>query len=211
VCSSDLSRGNNNYVIGNIIAGNTWDGVLFYDGTDKDFDPTSFPTGNVIYQNIIAYNGLNGIGEYVGHGNWFAQNLIFDNDALGIELADKELDGVTLNDPGDTDTGGNDLQNYPDLTSATVSGSLTTIKGTLSSKANTTYYVEFFANPVCDPSGYGEARFYVGNGQVATNASGTGSFSFVFNGALPRGYAVTATATDPNHSTSELARCIFVQ
>jgi len=52
-----------------------------------------------------------GIGDT---GNTFTGNLIYDNGGLAIDLGG---DGVTANDPGDGDTGPNDLLNYPELDS----------------------------------------------------------------------------------------------
>ena len=55
------------------------------------------------------------------------------------------LNGVTLNDLGDTDgaPGPNDLQNFPIIASAISSLGSTTIHGTLNSLANTTFTVDF--------------------------------------------------------------------
>lgn len=206
------SRGDGNYILQNYILGNTWDGVLFYDGTDKDFDPTAKSSGNIVYKNVIAYHGLNGIGAYVGRRNWIISNSIFDNERLGIELGVKELDGVQPNDPGDADEGANDLQNYPELASAVVSGAQTTVAGTLNSKPGKTYHLQFFVDTYCDPfSGHGEARYYVGDGSVTTTVSGTGSFAVTLPLALPRGWVLTATAIDPDRNTSELARCVTIR
>src|SRR5882724_5662857 len=60
----------------------------------------------------------------------------------------------TLNDTGDADTGPNNLQNFPVLTSA-ILGSGTVVQGTLNSQSGETYRVEFFASPIADVSGFG--------------------------------------------------------
>ena len=205
------SRGDGNYILDNYLVGNTWDGVLFYDGTDKDFDPTAKSSHNVVYRNVIAWNGMNGIGAYVGRGNWFIANSIFENARIGIELGPEELDGVSANDTGDGDDGPNDMQNYPVLAEARVSGATTVVTGTLNSRASRTYQVQFFANNFCNPTGFGEAKYWIGDGTVTTNASGNGAFSVAFGFAIPRGIAITATAIDSEHNTSEVSRCISVQ
>ena len=206
------SRGDGNYILENYILGNTWDGVLFYDGTDKDFDPTAKSSNNIVYKNVIAYHGLNGIGAYVGRRNWFISNSIFENERLGIELGVEEIDGTTDNDPGDNDEGPNDLQNYPVLASAVVSGLQTIVAGSLNSKPNKTYHLQFFVDSYCDPeSGHGEARYYVGDSSVTTNAMGNGSFTVNIGAALPYGWVVTSTAIDPDHNTSELSACMYVR
>src|SRR5215208_2718320 len=103
-------RGDRNYVVDNILAGNTFDGVLLFDGTGVDLFPDGFPTANVIYKNTIIGNGLNGIGAQVGTNNWFGSNSIFGNALLGINLSDYQLEGVQANDAGDGDTGTNGFQ-----------------------------------------------------------------------------------------------------
>ncbi len=118
--------------------------------------------------------------------------------------------GVIANDPGDPDTGANDLQNFPVITQAT-SAVGTTIDGTLNSVAATTYHLDFYSNPTCDPSGYGEGQLYVGSQDVTTNGTGDASFSATFPSVtVASGDAVSATATDPAGNTSEFAQCATV-
>ncbi len=69
--------------------------------------------------------------------------------------------GVNANIPCDTGSGANMAQNYPVLTQA-VSGNGTGIRGTLNSRPNATFLLQFFANPACNSSGYGRARFTSG-------------------------------------------------
>ena len=72
--------------------------------------------------NIIAHNGTVSAfysGVRVGNtglGNTIRGNRIFANSQLGIDL--RWPDGVNINDLGDPDTGGNNLQNYPVITFA---------------------------------------------------------------------------------------------
>ena len=95
--------------------------------------------------NTIAFNGGAGIlaGFFSGLGNTFSANAIFSNAALGMDLSANGAlpngvgDGVTKNDLGDPDTGPNNLQNFPVITSAT-SGVNPMIQGTLNSIANAT-------------------------------------------------------------------------
>ena len=107
--------------------------------------------------NVIAFNALEGVAiGSTSSGTGIQGNLVFSNGNLGIDL---NIDGVTANDTGDPDTGANNLQNFPVLTSATNSGGVTTIQGTLNSTPNTTFRLEFFANTACDASGNGEGQF----------------------------------------------------
>ena len=103
------------------------------------------------------------------------------------------------------------MQSYPVLASATVNGGQTVITGTLNSQASKAYHLQFFADTFCDPSGHGEARYYVGDAAVTTDASGNASFAAVLGVAIPAGLTLAATAIDPDHNTSELSACISVQ
>jgi hypothetical protein len=163
----------------------------------SQFLPSTFNKSTVVVtSNFIAFNSerLYNTGIAVlsnATGIVMMSNSVFDNDGLGIDLND---DGVTPNDNGDLDTGGNNLQNFPVITSATTSTS-TIIEGTLSSLPDTTYRIEFFANTASDPSGYGEGETPLGTTDVTTNSSGEATFSFDAGSQLPPGSFVTATAT----------------
>ncbi|WP_297325733.1 hypothetical protein [Nitrosomonas sp.] len=89
---------------------------------------------------------------------------MWDNAFVGIDLASGvgEPYGITDNDAGDADTGANDLQNFPVLSSAGTSGGDTTISGTLNSNTNTSYRIEFFSSPSAHDSDHGEASTYLG-------------------------------------------------
>jgi hypothetical protein len=192
-------RGNNNVVANNLLAGNTWDGVLIFDG---------HPTDNLVYRNIITGNGVAGIGAYYGSRNRFIMNSIWDNFWTGIELGPEGTDGVSWNDPGDLDGGTNDGQNYPIVTNATTAG---VIAGTLNSRPGQTFLIELFVTPQCSRFGYGEGKHPIGFQSVTTNASGDGSFNFSLGRALPGGWVVTANATDAVGNTSEFSACAWVR
>lgn len=156
--------------------------------------------------NRIAFN--NDIGVDVSDSsniqNSMRRNSIYSNGSLGIELGGN---GVTANDPGDGDSGPNNYQNYPVISSAVSSGSTMTISGSLNSLPSATFTLEFFANPACDSSGFGEGQTYLGSASVTTDAAGDGSFSPVFTASVPAGQAITATATDAAGNTSEFSQC----
>jgi titin len=138
--------------------------------------------------------------------NGILGNSIFGNGALGIDLG---AAGATLNDHCDSDSGANLQQNFPVLTQA-VSGVATGIRGTLDVLAGSAFVLQFFGNPACDPSGYGEGQIYLGDGSVTTGASCTTSFLIKLPVYLPTGYSITATATDPAGNTSEFSTCVTV-
>ena len=194
-----LASGSNHLVIGNLIGtdksgsadlGNASSGILsFVDATIG---------GTPERANIIAFNGHDGV-SHVFETASILSNSIFSNDGLGINL---DGNGQEPNDPGDGDTGGNGLQNYPVIASAkSPPKKATTVKGQLSSKPNKTYKVQFFSNP----PNTDEGQKLVGEKSVTTDANGAASFTFKSKKRVKAGQAVTATATDAQGNTSEFS------
>ncbi len=156
--------------------------------------------------NTIAFNTGVGVLLIQGTGNAIEGNSIFSNTGLGIDLGG---DDVTPNDLGDADTGPNNLQNFPVLTSATLGGGQTTIAGNLNSAPSTTFRLEFFANTAADPSGNGEGQTFLGSQDVMTDGSGNVAFTAVLPLLPPSGQTViSATATDPANNTSEFSAMV---
>jgi hypothetical protein len=112
---------------------------------------------------------------------------------------------VTSNDTGDGDTGANNLQNFPVLTSVEVTSGNTIITGTLDSTPNTTFRLEFFYSSVPDALGYGEGEIFFGSTTTNTDGSGHATFTVTFPTAVPEGNAISSTATDPGDNTSEFS------
>ena len=172
--------------------------------------------------NIIAFNGQVGvsvfiIGNQTSNGNAILGNSIFENRRLGINLYDgvylaDDSDVVTPNDAGDADTGPNNFQNYPVITSAVnnLSANTTTIQGTLNSTANTIFTIQIFSSAAADPTGYGEGQTFRASTTVTTDANGNAAFSVTLNTAIPAGQVITATATDPSNNTSEFSQTVAV-
>lgn len=184
---------------GNVIAGNGGAGVQIV-------GPGA--AGNPVLLNAIAYNGGAGVAiASSASRNAIVVNAIFSNGGLGIDL---RADGVTANDPGDVDAGPNGTQNFPVLASTVTSGGRTTIQGTLESRPSTAYRLEFFASPTCDAGGHGEGARFIGITAATTGLDGTSSFTADATVAVPAGWVVTATATDPAGNTSEFSRCLAV-
>ena len=153
--------------------------------------------------NTIAYNTDDGIRleSATGIGNAIRGNSIFANTGLGIDLTN---DGVTANDAGDGDTGSNNLQNFPVLTSAqVVSSTQLTIVGSLNSTANSQFRVEFFGSTAQDGTGYGEGQTYLGFVNITTDGSGNASINTTLAATVSAGSFVSATATrsDPTFTT----------
>jgi hypothetical protein len=121
----------------NTIAFNGNDGVRVDDFTDD----------NRILGNSICSNGRGGV-VVLGQdsaGNRILRNSIYNNAVLGIDLGGA---GVSTNDGDnpatpqpdpDSDTGPNDLQTFPVISSAVTSRGSTTIRGGLNSTPRQTF------------------------------------------------------------------------
>jgi CSLREA domain-containing protein len=154
--------------------------------------------------NKISFNIGPGINVSSGVGNKLRGNAIFSNGGLGIDLTP---DGVTANDVGDADTGANNLQNFPVLTLVSANGGGTAIQGTLNSKPNTVFQIDFYSNGACDSSGNGEGALFFDTTNVPTDANGNATINFMSSFALASGRVLIATATDPTGNTSEFSPC----
>ncbi|HWB10980.1 MAG TPA: Calx-beta domain-containing protein [Pirellulales bacterium] len=182
-----------NFVAGNFIGtqsdgvsplGNGGPGVLIGDGASgNDIGFRSADEGNT-----IAFNAGPGVDVLQGSGNLIEANSIFANQDLGIDLGG---DGVTPNDPGDTDG----LQNYPVLMSAASYGGRTFISGALTSAPDSFYTVDFYASNAADPSGFGQGQFFLGSISVDTDDSGQASFDANVAAPVAVGSFITATAS----------------
>jgi uncharacterized repeat protein (TIGR01451 family) len=191
----ELDGNSEAHIDNNTITGNTT-GILINDVS----------TGR-LNLNTISGNGKGIAVAGSGTGIFVSNNFIFNN-GIGFDLAN---DGVTANDIKDADTGPNNFQNFPILTAVSSTAGITNIQGTLNSTPNTTFRLEFFSNVQCSPSGNGEGQVFLGFNSVTTDIDGNGSFAFTFTGVpVANGSMITATATDPNNSTSEFSRCLLL-
>ena len=212
-----LSVGAGTSVVGNLIGtdrtgtsavGNTLNGVQL-DDDGVTIGGTAAGTGNT-----IAFNNDDGVHVTAGTGNAILRNSIFSNGNLagdiGIDL-EFGADGITANDldaNNDSDTGANNLQNFPTLTGAQTNSVDTTIQGALQTSASGTFRVEFFSNPACDNAGNGEGRSFLGATTVTTDATGAAAIAATI-GPSTATHLVTATATSNNGTgdTSEFSPC----
>jgi len=162
--------------------------------------------------NVISNNGHSGVevvadDYYEGPYVWVWGNSIHTNGALGIDIIGPFPSGVNPNDPGDSDVGPNDGQNYPELYSPLVGAAGTEVAGALHSEPTSDYRLEFFSNPLCDESGHGEGMNFLGSWDITTDASGDASFEADLPFVITVGEFVTATATTLN-GTSEFSACV---
>ncbi len=195
---------------GNADLGNSSDGVLLQFAPDNVVGGASAAARNVISGNFLGVE----VSGNAATGNRILRNSIFGNDELGINLnvAADPPSRVTPNDTDDPDTGPNNLQNFPVITSGTTFGGETTIQGGLNSSPNDTFNLQFFSSPTADPSGFGEGETFVGQTNVTTNAGGTTTFSFTTSTPVAGGRVITATATNiTTDDTSEFSRAVEVE
>ena len=219
----------------NWISGNVSDGVLIVDaatagnlvyGNSIGLDSSGRPAANggngvrittgasgnqigdgtVTGANRIVSNALAGVLVESGTANSIRANAIYRNGALGIDLAPS---GVTANDACDADTGADQLQNFPVISSASSLSGVTTVQGSLDSTASSSFTLDFYANTECDPSGYGQGRIWLGSVPLSTDPNCFASFEVPLTTASPVQF-VTATATDGSGNTSEFSACIPV-
>ncbi len=138
--------------------------------------------------NLIAFNR---IGILINSDSNFAirKNSIYSNDQLGIQDTASILSNVTIN--------------------SAVAGSTTRVTGTVTGVPSTTYDVDFFANEVADPSGFGEGQRYLGSISVATDSSGTVVFT---NSAISAfsvaGEFISAIATPSVGKSSQFSNAL---
>jgi hypothetical protein len=147
-------------------------------------------------------------------------NRVVGNAGLGIDVfAPAELnadatDGVTAND-AETD----EVQNFPELSSATLTSGGLRVDGSLRVAAvhGLAYRIELFASADCDASGHGEGeRLLASFEQVIDPAVDPGLTTFsqlIEDAVIADGEAVTATATNvitAQRGSSEFSRCVAV-
>ena len=159
--------------------------------------------------NIIAYNLYDGVAVG-GNSTRISGNSIFGNGELGINLAPDLYtqtypNTVTPNDPGDLDTGPNNRQNFPVITSITDNGTSTTVRGTIDTQSPQQITIEVFSNDSADASGFGEGQTF----RAATTPDAAGNWSMSLAAGL-NGKYLTATATDAAGNTSEFSRAVLV-
>lgn len=123
--------------------------------------------------------------------NTITRNLIDGQTHLAIDLAPTDVHNP--NDPGDTDTGPNDLLNWPALS--------VTSPGVVAATTCAGCRVELFeSNGTVGPAEHGPPIAFLADGV----ADGSGAaMLFPLGAASDR--VITATATDPTGNTSELA------
>jgi 3-dehydroshikimate dehydratase len=215
-----LNAATNTTVIGNTITGTTY-GI------------TSSGTGVTIENNVITGNRM-GVGPTNTSRVTITRNQIYNNGQpllslptsaggttdpnspalLGIDVG---VNGVSPNDLGASCADGfpdcTPPQNFPVLSSSSTWGvGGVNLVGTLPSRPNAMFRVEFFANHRLNTAGFGEGEVYLGSIDVTTGPTGIASFNFAAPAdPLRDGSAnayFTATATNASGQTSEFSHAL---
>jgi len=242
----------NNRIYDNLISANVGDGIAILDspfpatnviGNGIGIGVTGQPLGNGGH-GVYVGNSATGVSVGVrwrfapimaaisnnaGAGVFVDGTAIVDagglssahNGGLAFDIAPA---GLNPNDPGDADTGPNELLNRPVIDSATgSSGSQSgNIAGSLDAVPNSTYEIHFFYSDTCDVGGFGGGEVPYGLDpppsivSVTTDASGHAAFSRSAN-FLPVGKVLTAvtrafstTASPPALISSEYSNCATI-
>ncbi|QBB71456.1 right-handed parallel beta-helix repeat-containing protein [Pseudolysobacter antarcticus] len=210
----------NNVVQSNVIginpagqeAGNAGGGVVIQ-GSYATNNIIGAPLNATYGGNTIAYNGGPGVwaSASAGVGNRILANSIYSNGGLAIDLGTA---GATANDTFDNDSGANDLQNYPVMSNAfrtvnqgeVLQGVLDSFNGN-----GAGFRLDFYYSSSCTGIGTparGDTEVYLGTTAVYTDINGHAAYWVKL--PLPfittLGY-VSATATAPDGSTSEIGEC----
>lgn len=200
--------------IGNLEGGGN---LILYNGASGVYVQGGSTSGSRIEGNDILQNqstGVSVVGNETGPQSvTISRNEISSSYGMGIDLHGNK--GPTLNDPGDSDSGPNGLQNFPELTMAAVAGTTSApvlhLEGSLKSNdANTLYRIEFFSNTSCDGSGYGEGEAFLGDFSVMTDGSGVAVVDHDLEVQVQPDRFLTATATSGDGNTSEFSECIRI-
>jgi len=182
----EISGGDNVVVQGNFIGTNATSSLNFgvvSNSVEITNGPTNVVIGGVEFgeANVIAYAGNRGVTvEDAGtvaavRGNTFRSNSTEHYRVTG---------------------GANSSQAAPSLSSVSVNATQATITGSLSSTANETFEIDFYARITASRT------YYVGSTTVTTDAAGNVTFTAVLPTTIPSGNFVVATATNSAGETS---------
>ena len=138
-------------------------------------------TNTVVVGNRVAF-GCEGVSGG-GIGYTISRNLIYSNICDGI--------GALRPD-------------FPEF-SPVDAGAMLEVAGVFRGKSNAIYRLEFFANGAPHSSGYGEGEIYLGAINTTNDPAGAGEFHAAFPNPAPLWPWISATATDPDGTTSGFA------
>ena len=173
ITSSGTTVGGTRAGDANLIAGNTGDGIDLSGPAASD---------NLIEGNTISNNADDGVKVD-------AQDRRLNSILTNALFADARLEIELLNH-------GNDDQPPPVLTGIGDGGTSTTIAGTLHAAPNTTYLIQFFSSPATTSLGFSEAKAFLAQTTVTSDATGSAAIAETLTTAVPDDQLVSATATE---------------
>ncbi len=209
----EVKSGNNTFV-SNFIGTNR-SGGLYDVANDVGVRQISGTT-----QNTYAYNtvgGSQGPGfEIDGGAAALSVNTITGNAAAGVQV--NGVSGIVITEnsidgnggPGiELANGGNNDQQAPSLSTATLGASSIEVTGSLPSPTPAhTYKLEFFRSTSCGGGSNPQGATFIGSTNATPGPDGQISFDLTFQPLVGSGDTITATATDQDGSTSEFSACI---
>ena len=176
---------------GNIITGNKGPGIIvpriYFPSLSEAHNATNVAIlGNSIYGNELSdvfRLGRSGLG--IDHFSFTIDESFMPADILGV--------GMSVNDPGDGDVGGNDFLNHPELRTFSRAGNVGSVLLDLDVAGATSgkYRVEFFAS---DTATAGQGQTYLGASVLTAGGNLRANFD-ITDGAVTDGKYITATAT----------------
>ncbi|HRN70850.1 MAG TPA: fibronectin type III domain-containing protein, partial [Candidatus Woesebacteria bacterium] len=193
------------YIQGNYIGTNPYGDNLGSGSSNMGINIQSTDSVSTLIKGNTVYN-KDGKGIVVSNtstGITISQNKIYANNGLGIDIGSS---GVTANDIGDTDTGANDLMNYPVLKKVVKEGNNLIVTADLDfNPTEAPFTIELFDNDELNDTGYGEGKYFIGSATTSTIGEDV-TVTIPITDHIPTTVAkLTATATNGNGSTSEFS------
>lgn len=218
-----LNAGSDHNIIqGNFIGTDATGTLDFGNGTlgiyiNDDAQDTSIGGIGTSEGNTIAFNNDDGVGiegtNSTGHS--IRGNSIFGNGDLGIDLGDTSPDGESDNDLGDIDSGGNGLQNWAIVKSASIAdnGDFAFDLDTRTLVAGN-YTIDFYASSTgnlgdnaAGDQAQGERYLFSASNVPAGDEAFDATAPFI---AAAAGEFLTITVTDASGNTSEFSNAVVI-
>jgi len=225
---SIISECSQNTVDSNVISGNLHYGILLFENADSNIITRNYigpgadsiaaignGTVGVVLWNGSSHNqiGGDGLGNAIAYHdscgiavkdnntlyNTLSGNSLYENSLMGIDIFPE---GPNANDAGDTDSGPNELMNYPVITHAAYNASngMTWVYGILDTETPENVIVELFVAVPDSTVNHGEGQIYLGR----TYCDAAGNWMF-YGPGVSDGMLLTSTATSVYGSTSEFS------
>jgi len=195
-------------------------GITFQGTSNNTVGGTAAGAGNIIADN--TGDGVDVGGTNTSGGNSLTTaaddtivgNSIYNNTGLGIDLLagpDEIQGGITPQTPGIHNSGSNNLQNFPNITSANIVNGQLQISGNFLSDtpAGSSLTLDVYVSNTFGYDGYGPGQTYVGE-TTLTSGSGTVNFGPLNFSGGALGQFVTATLTDSSGNTSEFSNALYI-